>query len=51
MDVLAVNDGPATIILETAVLEDEEGGNGYEEEEPSESFDDLLDKLGVDISI
>jgi D-tyrosyl-tRNA(Tyr) deacylase len=52
MDVHAVNDGPATIILETAILEEEgEGGNGREGVEPSESFDDLLGKLGVDINI
>lgn len=48
MEVAAVNDGPATLILETALLEEVEYYGNGEEEGYSEEFDDLMDKLGVD---
>lgn len=51
MEVAAVNDGPATIILETALLEEDYYENGSGEDEYSEGFDDLLDKLGVELEL
>lgn len=50
MEVSAINDGPATIILETALI-DENLPQDLEEDEYTEDFDDLLDRLGVDLDV
>lgn len=48
MEVSAVNDGPATLILETDALDERFGnGNGDFDDDYSGEFDDLMDKLGV----
>lgn len=51
MEVTATNDGPATLVLETGLIDHMEGEKETEEtdDDYAESFDDMLDKLGVDL--
>lgn len=51
MEVAATCDGPATIILETALLDGDHYEDSYDEGEYSGEFNDLLDKLGVELEV
>lgn len=49
MDVTATNDGPATLVLETGLIDNTEEPAEVEESY-AENFDDMLDRLGVDLN-
>ena len=51
MEVSATNDGPATLVLETGLIDHMEEYIESEqiEDNYAENFDDMLDRLGVDL--
>lgn len=52
MEVSATNDGPATLVLETGLIDHMEEyveSEQIEEDNYAENFDDMLDRLGVDL--
>lgn len=51
MEVSLTNIGPTTIILDTVPIDEEFSDEDASEEESAEGFDDLLDRLGVDLEV
>ena len=51
MEVTATNDGPATLVLETGLIDHMEEQDEEVEEEFAENFDDMLERLGVDLNV